>query len=173
MADTIRAPFKQARDSSIGHPLQQLRPRPAHQRTTIGSHDQQLQIGHRRRISNLKFQIQHLPPEIRSGPKDGSPHLVQDPVDFINADHLRAVQAMTVVGFHESGTGRTTASTDRSQEPISLAAPDPATQNPPARRPHPLPSADDSRSRQRSEHSSHDRCSKPTDQYHLLPSIPF
>ncbi|KAL5978420.1 hypothetical protein ACLOJK_029537, partial [Asimina triloba] len=29
--------------------------------------------------------------KIRSGPKNGSPHLVQDPVDFINADHLRAV----------------------------------------------------------------------------------
>ncbi|KAL5984867.1 hypothetical protein ACLOJK_038703, partial [Asimina triloba] len=64
------------------------------------------------------------------GPASSS---IQDPVDFNNADHLRAVQAMTAVGFHESGTGRTTASTDRSQEPISLAASDlqqPDPQNP-------------------------------------------
>ncbi|KAL5989130.1 hypothetical protein ACLOJK_027232, partial [Asimina triloba] len=116
------------------------------------SHD--CRLTHRRRVSNRP---------IRSGQKDGSPHLVQDLVNFINVDHLQAVQAMTAVGFHGSGTGRTTASTDRSQEPISLATPDPATQNPPARRPHLLPSANDSRSRQRSEQSSHGCCSKPTE----------
>ncbi|KAL5984053.1 hypothetical protein ACLOJK_018155 [Asimina triloba] len=45
----------------MGQPLQQLRSHPAHQRTAVGSHDQQLQIGHRRHSPNLKFQIQHLP----------------------------------------------------------------------------------------------------------------
>ncbi|KAL6009236.1 hypothetical protein ACLOJK_022464 [Asimina triloba] len=36
---------------------------------------------------------------IRSGQEDGSPHLLQDPVNFIDVGHFQAIQVMTAVIF--------------------------------------------------------------------------